>query len=151
MKKILLTSSSGGHYEQLMVLKKLLKDRYDIYVVTEKTKYSSEINNQFYIKQISRKDFFWPFKYLHNVFLSKKIFDEINPDIVVSCGVLATIPLCKIAKKNNKKLIYIESFAKINSPTKTGKYIYKLADDFIVQWPEMLKFYPKAHYFGGIY
>ena len=50
-----------------------------------------------------------------------------------------------------RKVIYIESFAKINSPTITGRIIYKFADDFYVQWEEMKKFYPKAHYDGEIY
>ena len=33
----------------------------------------------------------------------------------------------------------------------TGQKVYKFADDFYVQWPEMLKFYPNAKYKGGIY
>jgi len=50
-------------------------------------------------------------------------------------------------------VIYIESFAKINNPTLTGKMIYKknIADRFYVQWESMLDFYPKAIYIGGIY
>ena len=50
-----------------------------------------------------------------------------------------------------KKLIYIESFAKVTSPTETGKLLYKFADQFYVQWKPMLKCYPKAIYLGGIY
>ena len=46
---------------------------------------------------------------------------------------------------------YIESFAKRTSPTKAGKMIYPIATTFIVQWESMLKFYPKAKYWGGIY
>ena len=47
----------------------------------------------------------------------------------------------------------IESFAKRTSPTVTGKMIYKLHaySVFVVQWETMLKFYPKAVYWGGIY
>ena len=49
------------------------------------------------------------------------------------------------------RVIFIESFAKTKSPTMTGKLTYKFADEFYVQWPEMLKIYPKAKYKGGIY
>ena len=49
------------------------------------------------------------------------------------------------------KVIYIESFAKINSPTITGRIVYKFADDFYIQGEEMKKVYPKAHYDGEIY
>ena len=43
-----------------------------------------------------------------------------------------------------KKLIYIESFAKVTSPTLTGKLLYKYADQFYVQWESMKEFYPKS-------
>ncbi len=57
----------------------------------------------------------------------------------------------RFPKFMGKKLIYIESFAKVTSPTETGKLLYKFADQFYVQWKPMLKFYPKAIYLGGIY
>lgn len=41
--------------------------------------------------------------------------------------------------------------ARIKSPSKTGKFLYKFVDLFIVQWEELLKFYPKAVYGGKIY
>lgn len=91
------------------------------------------------------------FNLLKNIFLSIKIFAKEKPDVVICTGVLATIPMCLIAKLCRKKLIYIESFAKINSPTLTGKLMYKFADKFYVQWESMLKCYPKAIYKGGIY
>ncbi|MBS6681776.1 MAG: polysaccharide biosynthesis protein, partial [Roseburia sp.] len=33
----------------------------------------------------------------------------------------------------------------------TGNLLYRFADQFYVQWEEMLKLYPKAIYKGGIY
>ena len=59
--------------------------------------------------------------------------------------------MCIIMKIHGKELIYIESFAKVNSATKTGKLIYKIADRFLVQWETMKNIYPKATYVGGIY
>ena len=74
-----------------------------------------------------------------------------KPDVVICTGVLAMIPMCLIAKLARKKLIYIESFAKVTSPTETGKLLYKFADQFYVQWESMLSIYPKAIFLGGIY
>ena len=88
---------------------------------------------------------------IYNLFLTMKIFIKEKPDFVICTGALATIPMCLIAKVFRKKVIFIESFAKINSPTLTGRLVYKFADQFYVQWKEMLKFYPKAIYKGGIY
>ena len=70
---------------------------------------------------------------------------------MISTGVLATIPMCLIAKLFRKKIIYIESFAKSDSPTLTGRVMSKIADDIYVQWDSMLKFYKNAKCLGSIY
>lgn len=152
MKTILLTASSGGHFEQLMVLKNKLKNVYNVYVLTEKTKYTKDDDYTFYVRQLNRKKISFPLKYILNYFKVKKIINKIKPDVVISTGALATISPCKIAHRKKIKVIFIESFAKVDTPTRTGKYIYKFADKFIVQWESLLRVYPKALFFeGGIY
>ena len=49
-----------------------------------------------------------------------------------------------------KRIIYIESIARINSPSLTGRLIYPFIKDFYVQWPESKKFFPKAKYVGAV-
>lgn len=151
-KKIGFVASSGGHFEQLMMLKPLTK-KYDSFILTEKTKYSPKIDNTriYFVKQINRKERNTFFKLISIFFVSLNVFFKEKPDVIITTGVLATIPICLIAKLFRKKVIYIESFAKITSPTKTGKFIYRFADQFYVQWETMLKYYPNAIYIGGIY
>ena len=124
--KIVFAASSGGHFEQLMMLKPLM-EKYDSFVLTEKTDYSvgKQEVDVFYLKE--------------------------KPDVMITTGVLAIIPFALIMKLFNRKLIYIESFAKVTSKTLSGKLLYKYADQFYVQWEEMLKLYPKAICKGGIY
>lgn len=150
--KICFTSSSGGHFEQLLMLKDLFKN-YDSFIVTEKTMYNNDFKllPTYFTKQVNRQNIFFIFPLLYNVVFSIYILFKEWPEVVVSTGVLSTIPLCLFAKIFGKKVIYIESFAKVNSATLTGKFMYKIADIFYVQWPEMLKVYPKAKYVGGIY
>jgi len=61
------------------------------------------------------------------------------------------VPMCYIAKVFRKKVIYIETFANRNSKTVAGRFVYPIADVFVVQWEEMKKIYPKAEYWGWIY
>ena len=61
------------------------------------------------------------------------------------------IPMCLLVKLFGGKLIYIESFAKVTSPTQTGKLLYKFADKFYVQWESMRQYYTNAECLGGIY
>lgn len=150
--KICFAASSGGHYEQLMMLKPLMK-KYPSFVVTEKTLYNAEMSGEktYYLSQVNRKETSCIPRMILNTLKSFMIYFRERPDVVICTGVLATIPLCLIAKIFGKKLIYIESFAKITSPTETGKLLYKFADQFYIQWKQMKKIYPEAIYLGGIY
>lgn len=152
MKKICFIASSGGHFEQIMMLKTLM-EKYDSFVVTEKTNYSVSNDSLpfYYLKQVNRHEFKFILYMILNTINTIAIFAKENPDIIISTGALATIPMCLIAKLFRKKVIFIESFAKIKSPTLTGKLIYKLADQFYVQWEDMKEFYPDAICKGGIY
>lgn len=150
--KVCFAASSGGHYEQLMMLRPLM-DMYDSFVITEKTLYDSECKNEktYYLKQVNRREKLFPIILLLNTFSSLKIFFKERPDIIVCTGVLAMIPMCMIMKVFGKKLIYIESFAKVTTATETGRLMYKVADQFLVQWESMKDVFPNATYVGGIY
>lgn len=152
-KKICLISSSGGHFEQLLMLKTLEKN-HDIFIVTEKTKYNvNDKKINYYVNQVNRKEPLFIFKMVKIFFTSLRIYFKEKPDVIISTGVLASLPMIFIGHLFKKKVIYIESFAKINSPTMTGKLVYQKhwADQFYVQWESMLQFYPDAIYKGGIY
>ena len=83
MKKICFTASSGGHFEQLMMLKPLM-DKYDSFIVTEKTDYSVMNNDRkvYYLGQINRNEKTFIFKMIINSFKSFNIFINEKPDIV---------------------------------------------------------------------
>jgi UDP-N-acetylglucosamine:LPS N-acetylglucosamine transferase len=151
-KKLCFAASSGGHFEQILMLKPLM-EKYDSFIITEKTSYKAEVKGEkvYYLHQVNRKEWSFPFEMIVNSLKSLFIYIREWPDVVITTGVLAMIPICLIAKLFGKKLIYIESFAKVNSANETGKLMYKFADQFYVQWPQMIEIYPKAIYLGGIY
>ena len=151
-KKICYIASTGGHFEQLMRLKPLM-EKYPGFVVTEKTSYQppTEDEKLYFIRQVNRKEKLFPLILLWNSVLSLRILIKERPDVTITTGALSVIPLCLLTKLFGKKLIYIESFARITSPNLTGKLLYKYADQFYVQWESMLEVYPNAIYLGGIY
>lgn len=150
--KVCFAASSGGHYEQLLMLRPLMEE-YDSFILTEKTPYNSGVKGvkTHFVLQVNREEWdCWP-RLMLNAIISAAVFIRERPNIVICTGVLAMIPMCLLVKIFGGKLIYIESFAKITSPTETGKLMYKVADQFYVQWETMRKFYPDAIYLGGIY
>ena len=150
--KICLAASSGGHLEQVLKLKPL-SDKYKMFLVTEKTNFDPKTYGlrTYFMNQVNRREWTMPFAMVVNAVRACRILILEKPDVIISTGVLATIPLCLIAKMTGRKLIFIESFAKTTSGTLTGRLLYKFADRFIVQWPQMKSVYPKAEYWGGIY
>lgn len=153
-KRVIFISSVGGHLTQLLELKKIFKD-YEYLLVTEKTDVTKDMQEKYNIKFLiygSREYLFsYVFKFIFNILKSLYICIKFNPNVIVTTGAHTAVPMCYIGRLFGKKVIFIESYAKRTSPTLSGRLVYKVATTFIVQWETMLKFYPKAKYFGGIY
>lgn len=131
---------------------KPLIEKYNGFIITEKTYYQTESDFKTYkLKQINRNQLSFLPNMLYNTFASLAIFIIERPDAIVSTGVLATIPICIISKLFGRRLVYIESFAKVTTATKTGALLYRIADRFYVQWEEMLDVFPNAIFVGSIY
>ena len=132
MKKVLFISSTGGHLNELLQLKPLF-EKYDSYIVTEKTKSNKDLckkyKNVYYLVYGTKLHMFsYFFKFSFNIIKSFILFIRIRPKVIVTTGTHTAVPMCYIAK-----------------------LLYPIADTFIVQWEDMLKIYPKAIYGGWIY
>lgn len=153
-KNVMFICSVGGHLTQMLELKELFNE-YNYVLVTERTdvtKSMVEKYNMEYLKYGSRKYLFkYIFIFLSNIIKSFYLFIKYNPKTIVTTGTHTAVPMCYIGWLFRRKIIYIESFAKRTSPTKAGRMIYPIATTFIVQWESMLKHYPKAKFWGGIY
>lgn len=149
--KVCFAASSGGHLEQLLALRPLM-ERYDSFILTEKTAYEVKLPVRTrYVRQVNRHEAAFLPNMLANAAISLRYWLAERPDVVVCTGVLATVPFCLMAHMMGAKLVYIESFAKTDSPTMTGKLLSKCADRFYVQWESMLDVYPGARFIGGVY
>ena len=149
---VLLTASSGGHLEEIANLDPL-GELYEVILLTEKTDcvISSWYDKVHYVPQVNRKELKCILKLISNAFTSWRVLSNHKPVAVISTGALATIPVCLLAKMKGIKVIYIESFARMDSPSRTGRLMYKIADKTIVQWASVQKFYPNAIYGGSIF
>lgn len=153
-KKIIFAASSGGHLTQMLQLEELIK-KYNYVLVTEKNGVTKNLYKKYNMKYLfftSRKKFFHFIVYFPiNIILSLIYFLKFFPDIIITTGAGNMLPICLIAKAFKKKVIYIESFARIHEPSLTGRFFYKRADYYVSQWEELKKVLPNALYFGKIY
>ena len=147
--KICFTASSGGHLEEILGLVSL-NDRYSSFLITEKTDFKPNVWHEkiYTVPAVNRQDFFCYLKLLVILFKSFIIFLSEKPDVVISTGALMTVPVCLLAKIMKKKVVFVESIARVSSGSAAGLFLYRFADLFIIQWESLRNIYPNA-VFGG--
>lgn len=152
MKKIILAASGGGHLEQIKQLN-ALEDEYDLIYLVAKSKVNKNWAGAKFVPEYHTETKIKKYFELIGIFcVSLILLIRTHPYAVISTGAAATFPICFLQKKLfKKKVIYIESFAKKTSGTKTGMQVYKFADSFVIQWEELRNVYPNAIYGGQIY
>ncbi len=151
-KKVCFVASSGGHLEEISRLRKI-ESRYASFLVTEKSDFEVKdfCEKKYYVYQMNRRELLFLPKFIWLFVKAWRILRKEKPDYVITTGALVAYPFCVLAKLMKKKVIYIESFARVNHASLTGKLLYKFADLFLVQWEDMLELYPKSVLGGGIF
>ena len=148
--KICLVGSSGGHLTHLYLLKDLWSKSERFWVTFDKPDARSILK--------SEKLFFCYFptnrnlrNLIKNTFLAINVLRNERPDIIISSGAAVAVPFFYIGKLFRARTVFIEVFDRIDRPTLTGRLVYPVTNDFIVQWEEMKKVYPKAINLGGVF
>lgn len=151
-RKICFVASSGGHWEEVMCIKEIA-DENDSFFVTEVGGQfeDSNLEKVYTFPQINRHEKRFLFHFIKLFIDAWKIIHNERPEVVITTGALLAFPFCVVAKLYRKKVVYIESFARVHNKSLTGKLVYPFADLFLVQWESMLKCYPKAKYGGKIF
>jgi len=161
--KICLECADGGHLDEMLSILDAF-DEHEVFFVTFNTMTTRElpkVAKTIYIKNFKgaidpvklSKPAFWLYTILYLVRMVIPCFmilKKEQPDVIISTGGGVTIPLCCWGKLLGVKTIYIESMARINQPSRTGRILHPIADLFLVQWESMLKFYRKAKYWGRV-
>lgn len=150
--KVCFAASSGGHLEEISRLKEI-RSSHDSFLFTEQGSFSELdfCERVYYVRQINRSEKGFLKHFFKLAMESWRILKAENPDCIISTGALATFPICVIGKWKKKKIIYIESFARVDGCSLTGKLMKRVADLYIVQWKELLDSVPGAVYGGGIF
>ena len=155
-RKILLVCSDGGHLAQVLELKELF-EKYDYLLITEKSPSTVSLAEKYNIKFVSarpegknRKLGFY-ISLLKNSFSSLRILMTQRPKVILTTGSHTAVPFCLLGKLMGIKVVWILSYARINSKAASANVIYPIADRFLVQWPNMKKHYKNSIYLGSIY
>lgn len=148
--KICFPTSSGGHLTHLLQMKEIWEDKERFWVTFKKIDAESALKNEnvywcYYPTNRNIKNL------LKNSVLALKIIITEKPDLIISTGAAPAIPFFYIGKLFGSRLIYIEVYDRIELSTLSGKIIYPICDEFVIQWEEQRKHYKDSKLLGGLF
>lgn len=166
-KIVMFAASQGGHFVELMGLK-ILFDKYESILVTDNLNATFDkpelkafkaiehstamvVNREKRSGSSKKQSRFSALSgYLRMFCECWTICKKWQPNVIVTTGSYIAVPLFFWGKLYGAKTIFIESNAKVYQKTMTGILVEHISDKIYVQWPEMLKLYPKAEYYGPL-
>ncbi len=156
--KICLECAEGGHLAEMQELLNAF-DGHDFFFVTTRAPTTTNlwkkartyyVRDQYLPKNRIHAFLFELYYLIILTFLCSKILIREKPQLIVSIGGGATIPLCYIGKLLGIKVIYILTITRPHDLSFNGRIVYPIANLFLVQWEFQSKRYKKAKYWGKV-
>jgi beta-1,4-N-acetylglucosaminyltransferase len=146
--KILIAASAGGHLTESLQLSSIWKNKNHFFISDKRINaISLSKKEKVYFILPARRSY--P-KFIVSFLQSLYIILKERPSVIISTGAEIGYPSLLIGHYLGIKTIYIETLARINSPSLCGELSYGKVDHFYVQWKSSLKFFPKAKYVGSL-
>ncbi len=149
--KVCIPTSSGGHLTHMLMLMPVLDRAADRFWVTfDKEDANSKLAGErvyhcFFPTNRNVRNT------VRNTLLAVKVLRRERPDLIVSSGAAVAVPFFLVGKLLGAKTVYVEVFDRVGKATLTGRLVRRLADLFVVQWPETLAVYPGSVDLGSIF
>lgn len=146
--KLLLVSTSGGHFATMRALESFWSKHDRVWV----THLSA---NTEVLATWQEKVHWLPYQaprdlraFLLNLPATFQLIRKESPDLVISTGASVAVNFAIASKILGKRFIYVESVSRSQDLSLSGKLIYPFCDEMYVQWPQLCQRYPKAAFRG---
>ena len=87
---------------------------------------------------------------LHALWACVDLIWTAAPDLVLVNGPGTCVPVAVLARLTGARVVFVESWCRVESLSLTGRIMYWVAHRFVVHWPELARRYPRAEYLGRI-
>ena len=147
---LLLVCSSGGHLQQLLALRDAWGAYSHVWVTFDKSDARSLLDGERVVYA------HWPTnRSLRNLFrnllVARRTLRDVRPRVVLTTGAGVAVPFAWLARLRGTRVVYVESFTRIEEPSLTCRLVAPVADRVYAQWPELLEAVPKARYAGNVF
>ena len=156
--KLLVVLGEGGHTTELLNLVDLLGDVYDYHYVISKEDNLSASRIRYpgpiYTLTRPRGKHTGALSSVCRTFLagaeSLRVLLRVRPVAILSTGPAIAVPVSVIGKLLGAHVVFVETGSRVRSLSLTGRIMYRWADLFFVQWPQLAERLPKAVYAGRL-
>jgi len=147
---LLLVCSTGGHLQQLLALRDAWGGYSRVWVTFDKSDARSLLRDERVVfahgpTNRSVKNL------LRNLVVAWRTLRDVRPDVVLTTGAGVAVPFAWVGRLCGARLVYVESFTRIDEPSLTCRLVAPVADRIYAQWPELVRSVPKAHYAGTVF
>ena len=70
---------------------------------------------------------------------------------MLTTGAGVAVPFAWLGRLRGARVVYVESFTRIEEPSLTCRLVAPVADRVYAQWPELVEAVPKARYAGTVF
>jgi hypothetical protein len=88
---------------------------------------------------------------VRNLFLAWRVTRRTGARVMITTGAGVGVPFAWVMRLRGRKVVDIESFARIHGPSMSARLIAPFASRNYVQWPEMLGRLKDARYAGNVF
>jgi beta-1,4-N-acetylglucosaminyltransferase len=147
---LLLVCSSGGHLLQLASLAPAWEELSRVWVSFDKSDVRSLLADETLIVAHGPTNRNIP-NLLRNIRLARKVVRNVRPRVLVTTGAGVAVPFAWLARLSGAKVVYVESFTRIDTVSLSCRLIRPVADRVYVQWPEAADLLRDARYVGNLF
>lgn len=147
--KLALVCSSGGHLYELFILSREWHDRERFWVSfpTSDATHLLKDERVIWAHHPTNRNVR---NLLKNLWLSIKVLRDERPDAVISTGAGVGLPFILCAKLMGIRTIFIESIARSEELSLTGRLCLPLADKLLSQSPDLARKHKKLEFRGRV-
>ena len=147
--KLCLVASSGGHLLELTSLRAAWGDHHHFWVSfpTQDAETLLADEQRVWAHHPTNRNLK---NLLKNCWLAWRTLRRERPDAVISTGAGVAVPFLLLGRLLGMRTVYVESVARIDGLSLTGRLVYPFVHRFYVQWPELAGRHAKAQYAGRV-
>jgi UDP-N-acetylglucosamine:LPS N-acetylglucosamine transferase len=147
-RRVLLVCSPGGHLQQLLALAPAWEDADTTWVTLRSADVEELLDGRTvdFAHGPTNRDL-WML--VRNLGVAWRVIRARDPDVILSTGAGVAVPFFWVGRLLGRRCVFVESLARVDTLSLTGRLVYPFAQEFFVQW-RGARLRRRARYAGSV-